>query len=162
VAEGLTPASDRFVIPPPEANIAKAVANLGSLEQLHGAEPLILLTLKASRSARDAWRVVASALGNERAAYPVLLDGGGAPHYPTGEITVRFVQTPSADEVSAFAGRLGLKLARANELAPKQFVFVPLAPAAEFLPDTVERLAAQSGVRSAWANTLSAYRRSDT
>ena len=161
MAEPLEPATDRFVIrvPDPAARIADAVASLGTVEKLGTTEPLYVLTLTAPQPARDAWVAVAKALGGKRAAHPVLIDGDGAPHYPTGEIAVRFEQTPSDADVKAFADAHRLKLVRANELAPKQFVFAAIAPAAEFLPDLVARLAAQTGVRSAWANTLSVYRR---
>ena len=160
MAELLEPATDLFVIRVPAAHIADAVASLGTVEKLGTTEPLYVLTLITPQPARDAWVAVAKALGGKRAAYPVLIDGDGAPHYPTGEITVRFEQTPSDADVNAFANAHRLKLERANEVAPKQFVFAPIAPAAEFLPDLVARLAAQTGVRSAWANTLSNYRRS--
>jgi hypothetical protein len=161
VAERLEPATDRCVIRAPDgaAHLAAALASLGTVEQLVTTEPLHVLTLATPQPAADAWAAVQKALGGKHAAYPVLIDSDGAPHYPTGDITVRFEQTPSAGDVKAFGDAHGLKLARANELAPKQFVYAPVAPAAEFLPDLVARLASQPGVRSAWANTLSVYRR---
>lgn len=159
MAEPLEPATDLFVIHATAARIAQAVAGLGTVEKLGTTEPLYLLKLTAPQPARDAWAAVAKALGGKRAAYPVLIDVDGTPHYPTGEITVRFEQASSDANVDAFASAHRLKLVRANELAPKQFVFSPIASAAEFLPDLIARLAAQSGVSSAWANTLSVYRR---
>jgi hypothetical protein len=161
VAEPLEPATDRFVIRAPDwtGRIPDAVAALGTVEKLGTTEPLYLLKLTARQPARDAWAAVEQALGGKRAAYPALLDGGGSLHYPTGEVTVRFEQTPSLDDLKAFGAEHHLELRRGNEFSHQQFVYAPRDPAAEFLPDLIARLAVQPGVRSAWANTLSAYRR---
>lgn len=161
MTEPLKPANDRCVIRATEnpTLVAEALARFGAMEKLGTTEPLYLLTLASSQTARGVWSAVSKALGGKGAAYPVLIDGDGAPRYPTGEITVRFAQVPSAADLKAFAVEHRLKLERTNELAPLQFVFAPVASSAEFLPDLVARLASQPGVRSAWANTLSAYRR---
>ena len=161
MAETLKPAADQFVLRMPDtaSGVPEAAASLGTVAPLGDTEPLYLLTLAAQRPAREALMKLAKVLTGMQCAYPVLIDSDGAAHYPTGEVTVRFERTPKAAEVQQFAAAQRLVLQRANESAPQQFVYAPAAPAAEFLPDLVARLASQPGVRTAWANTLSRYRR---
>jgi hypothetical protein len=160
MAERLAPAPDRFVVRLTDASAPpKAVTELAvEAKPLGGAAPLYVVQLSAA-SPRDGWAKLSRALGDAGAAYPVLIDIDGAPHYPTGEVTVRFEGKPSANEVAAFAQKHGLRVLRGNELAPQQFVLQPINAEAEFLPDLVARVAAGPGVRSAWANTLSRYSR---
>jgi hypothetical protein len=89
----------------------------------------------------------------------VLYDRDGAPHYPTGEVTVRFAAAQSDAELATFCATHRLRLVRRNAFVAQQFVCEALVAATEFLPDLVARLAAQPGVQRAWANTLSSYRR---
>jgi len=161
MAEVLKPAADQFVLRMPDtaSGVPEAAASLGTVEPLGETEPLYLLTLAAQRPVHEAWTMLAKVLTGAQCAYPVLIDGDGAAHYPNGEVTVRFELTPTAAEVQQFAAGQRLVLQRANEFAPQQFVYSHAAPAAEFLPDLVARLASQPGVRAAWANTLSRYRR---
>ena len=88
---------------------------------------------------------------------PLLRDRDGVAHYPTGEVTVRFVQAPTDDALGAFAKAHRVTLARRNALEPRQAVFAPAAH--EWLPDLVDRLAAAPGVARAWPVTVSRYER---
>jgi hypothetical protein len=92
-------------------------------------------------------------------AAPVLEGPDGSAHLPTGEVTVRFERAPTDVELAAFAVAHSLVLRRRSELAPLQAVFAPLRLADTYLPDLVDSLDKASGVETAWANTLSRYRR---
>ena len=109
-------------------------------------------------SARSNWERLLKDPKVEWAA-PVLEGPDGAAHLPTGEITVRFEASPTDDQLLAFASDHGLVLRRRTELAPQQAVFAPLRLADTYLPDLVDDLDKASGVETAWANTLSRYRR---
>ena len=160
MTEKLEPALDRFVIraAEPSAELPQSVRALGDLQKLPAREPLHELTLKSGPRGESAWLAIAQQLqgGN---VYPVLIDHRGETHYPTGEVTVRFEHTPSADSLRHFGESQGLLLERANPYAPQQFVFVPIHPTQEYLPRLVDRLARLPGVRRAWANTLTRFRR---
>jgi len=161
MAEALEPAADQFVLrlARPSEPLPEAIAKLGHVEAIGPGQQLYLVRAEPHGASRQTWRALSHGLGGDAFAYPVLLDRDGAPHYPTGEVTVRFARTPTPAELDAFAKGQGLRLQRANEFAPQQFVLVPLDPGRDFLPDLVARLCAAPGVRSAWANTLSRYRR---
>jgi len=88
---------------------------------------------------------------------PLLRDRDGVAHYPTGEVTVRFAQTPTDDALGAFAKAHRVALARRNAIEPRQAVFASAAH--EWLPDLVDRLAAAPGVARAWPVTVSRYER---
>jgi hypothetical protein len=105
------------------------------------------------------WAAAARALGGAVELFPVLYDRDGAPHYPTGEVTVRFDEAPSDADLARFCDAQRIRLLRRNTFVAQQVVCAPLSAAADFLPELVARIAAQPGVHRAWANTLSAYRR---
>ena len=112
------------------------------------------------RDAREAWRRLLQEHPDVEWAAPVLEGPDGSAHLPTGEVTVRFETPPSAAELERFARAHGLELRRRNEFAPAQAVFAPCRLPETYLPDLVEDLDRAEGVQSAWANTLSRYRRS--
>jgi hypothetical protein len=159
--EALDPARDEFVLrlPSPAEEAVERARRLGAVERFESTPGLCLLRVAPRGTPREAWRAAARELGGEAALFPVLYDPGGAPHYPTGEVTVRFDAAPSDADLRRFCAAQGLRLLRRNEYAEEQAVCEPVAPAREFLPDLVARLAAEPGVRRAWANTLSRYRR---
>jgi len=161
MAEALEPAADQFVLrlARPSEPLPEAIAKLGHVEAIGPGQPLYLVRVEPHGAIRQSWRTLVHGLGGDAFAYPVLLDRDGAPHYPTGEVTVRFARTPTPAELDAFAKGHRLRLLRANDFAPQQFVLEPLDRAHDFLPDLVARLCAAPGIRSAWANTLSRYRR---
>jgi hypothetical protein len=98
-------------------------------------------------------------LGARATVQPVLLDESGHEQYPTGEISVRFLDAASDQQLKQFAESYGLRLHRRNEYVPEQAVFTPLEPVRRYLPDLVREVASNDGVRAAWANTLAHYRR---
>jgi hypothetical protein len=161
MAETLEPARERFVIRAADraAVLPPALLALGDIEPLPADRAFHVLRVKTGQTGEPAWKTLIGALGGG-SAYPVLIDRDGAEHYPTGEVTVRFEKKPSPDALTAFAHEQELRLVRANEFAPQQFVVAPLDPSKEYLPRLVARLSAYPSVRAAWANTLSRYRRS--
>jgi hypothetical protein len=160
MAEKLVPAPERFVIRTADrdAPVSNEVRALGDVEPLTPNQALHVLSMKTGQTGERAWKALTGALGGG-SAYPVLIDGDGAEHYPTGEVTVRFEEKPSPALLESLARDQQVELVRENEFAPQQFVVVSRDPNKEYLPRLVERLSGYPGVRSAWANTLSRYRR---
>lgn len=160
--EALAPSPDEFVIrAAPSDSVAARARTLGSLEPLDTSPPLCVLRIEADATSRDTWVVALRTLGENTPMFPVLYDRDRSPHYPTGEVTIRFESVPTDAELRRFCASQRLQLLRRNEFATRQVVCEPIASPREFLPDLVERLAAQPGVRAAWANTLSRFRRSE-
>ncbi len=159
--ETLRPSSEEFVLraaPGEKATLARA-KRLGPVERLGSARDLCLLIVPQQATPEASWAAVSEAMGGDVALFPVLYDRDGAPHYPNGEVTVRFAAAQSDADITKFCAAHRLRLVRRNAFVAQQFVCEALAAAAEFLPDLVTRLAAQPGVQRAWANTLSNYRR---
>jgi hypothetical protein len=154
-----SPSSHLFVVKAQDQTAAaQRLSGLGRVQPLVGARAL-LLTLPATGDARSVWNRAREAVGSAGTVQPVLLDEEGGPHYPTGEVSVRFLEAPGEEELKRFAARHDLRLVRRNEFVPQQAVFQPLDGSGSYLPDLVERLEREAGTRTAWANTLSQYRR---
>jgi hypothetical protein len=120
----------------------------------------------AARSAADgAWTLVDApsqtwvlrTRGARPTMLPVLRDRDGVPHYPTGEVTVRFAEALDDAALQAFATAQRVTLERRNALEPRQATFAATEP--EWLPDLVDRLAAAPGATRAWPVTVSRYER---
>jgi hypothetical protein len=159
--ETLDPALDEFVLRV-VASVQDALARarrLGTVERLESAPQLYLLRMTPEKTPRESWQCAVRELGDELPVFPVLYDRDGAPHYPTGEVTVRFEVPPAEPDLRRFCDEQRLRLLRRNEFVAQQVVCEPVDAAREFLPDVIARVTAQSGVRRAWANTLSRYRR---
>ena len=159
--ETLRPSSEEFVLratPAEKATLARA-KRLGPVERLGSARDLCLLIVPQQATPEASWAAVSKAMGEDVALFPVLYDRDGAPHYPNGEVTVRFDAAQSDSDIARFCATHRLRLVRRNAFMAQQFVCEALVADAEFLPDLVARLAAQPGVHRAWANTLSNYRR---
>lgn len=90
---------------------------------------------------------------------PLVLDEADEQHLPTGDVTVRFRQPPSDEELERFAGTHRLELRRRNEFVPVQASFRPRDLRRTYLPDLVTQLVAEGDVSKAWLNTRSRYRR---
>ena len=154
-----SPSSHLFVVHAQDRNAAaQRLSVLGQVQPLAGAGAL-LLTLPAVGDARSVWSRAREAIGPAGTVQPVLLDEDGGPHYPTGEVSVRFLEAPDEEELRRFAARHGLRLVRRNEFVPQQAVFQPLDSSGSYLPELVEKLEGEEGTRAAWANTLSQYQR---
>ncbi|HEY0514028.1 MAG TPA: hypothetical protein VGH73_19120 [Thermoanaerobaculia bacterium] len=156
-----SPSSHLFVVHPnPEERpaLSRRMTASGRLQPLEGTDAL-LLSLPADRAAKPAWDHAREIVGAAGTVQPVLLDQEGEPHYPTGEISVRFAEALGDQELQRFAAEHGLRLLRRNEFVSQQAVFQPLDASGGYLPEIVERLEREEGIRAAWANTLSRYRR---
>jgi hypothetical protein len=116
-------------------------------------------TTASSGDPRRTWEQLVQDPEIEWAA-PVMEGEDGSHHFPTGEVTVRFEHAPTDAQLKAFAEARQLVLKRRNEFAPQQAVFAPLHLGETYLPDLVDDLDKAKGVQTAWANTLSSYRRS--
>ena len=79
------------------------------------------------------------------------------PAIPTGEITVRFRETPDEKQLQRFASGYGLRLLRRNEFVPQQAVFQP-ADRSD-LPALVRTIEGDGSTKAVWLNTLSRYTR---
>ena len=161
MAEKLTPSSDQFVVrvkTSARPAAARRLASVGTVEELQGGDALLIRAGKTGKG-RSAWDAVKRAAGAGATVQPVLLDADGQPHFPTGEISVRFEKAPSDDQLQQFAAAHGLRLRDRNELAPQQAVFLPAEATDGYLPDLVNELANEDGTKAAWANTQSRYRR---
>lgn len=76
---------------------------------------------------------------------------------PTGEITVRFRETPDEQQLQRFAAGHRLRLLRRNEFVPQQAVFQP-ADRSD-LPSLVRTIEEDGNTKAVWLNTLSRYTR---
>jgi hypothetical protein len=156
-----SPSNHLFVvrIRPEERSSAERLAMLGRVQPLEGMDAL-LLSLPSDREApRAAWRQAQEIVGNAGSVQPVLVDEEGEPHYPTGEISIRFRDALGDDELRRFAARHKLRLLRRNEFVPQQAVFEPLSSSSSYLPEIVQEIGRQGAAKAVWANTLSLYQR---
>ena len=152
--ETLKPSPNELVVRKP----AQRPGEAGEWELVDRASDTWLLRTSATH-ARDGWHRATQALKPHEWPLPVLRDADGVAHYPTGEVTVRFVEVPTDPALSRFARSQGVTLIRRNALEPRQAVFIPSPPAREWLFDLIDRLAAAPGIARVWANTESLYRR---
>lgn len=160
-----SPSDHLFVVrvdPQAQAGASRRLASLGRLQPLEGIEgsDVLLLSLTATPApSRSAWRQAQDILGRAGSVQPVLIDEAGEPHYPTGEISVRFKAAPDEEALNRFAADHSLRLLRRNELVREQAVFKPLDTAGSYLPDLVRSIEGEGIAKAVWANTLSRYRR---
>jgi hypothetical protein len=136
----------------------RTFASRAAAEELTGG----LFVVRAPHPARDAksaWRALLAQEPDVEWAAPVLLDESGEPHYPTGDVAVRFDHAPSDDELQAFARRHGLGACRRNEFVAAQVSCTPVDSRGIYLPELVTALQRAPGVVAAWASTRSRYRR---
>jgi hypothetical protein len=159
VTETLDPAPGEFVILSASENAVERVRALGSVEKVGAGGSLLVLRRSGAGAPKEIWQEAVRAAGKGTVLLPVLYDRDRTPHYPTGEVTIRFDAAPSDDDVRRFCEAAGLRLRRRNEYAPQQIVCEPADASREYFPDLVDRLAAQPRVKGAWANTMSRYRR---
>ncbi|MDQ3798290.1 MAG: hypothetical protein M3384_02470 [Acidobacteriota bacterium] len=158
------PSSNLFVVRPADdkkSAVASRLESVGAVEKLTGGEDLLLLqTERASSDPEAAWQDIRNALeGTGSSVQPVLLDETGESHYPTGEVTVRFYETPTDEEIEKFAAEHNLRLRNRNRYMSQQVVFDVPAAGKCYLPRLVEEIARLDKVKNAWANTLSYYKR---
>lgn len=123
-------------------------------------EGVILIELKSVAADPHAtWIKLMESLRDADWASPVVLDDSEEAHLPTGDVTVRFREAPSATQLKHFAKAHRLELRRRNEFIDEQVAFRPSDLRGTYLPDLVSRLLTEEGVSKAWLNTKSHYRR---
>lgn len=160
-----SPSSRLFVVhldPRDQPVFSRRLAFLGRVQPLLGSDVLLLSLSGGTEAAKAAWRRVQDVLGTAGTVQPVLLDEDGEPHYPTGELSVRFWQVPGAQELQRFANEHRLRLLRRNEFVPQQVVFELIDSSATFLPELIEQIEKEEGAKAVWANTLSRYQKAQT
>ncbi len=141
--------------------LAGPVPEVEGVEELDAERGLLLLRLRSGkREPRAAWRLAQEIVGDWGTVTPVLVNGEGRKSYTIGTIHVRFRKVPSDADLEAFARAHRLHLVARNRYQPVQASFELLEPRATYLPDAVARLGGARGVRMAWAEVLSVYRRS--
>lgn len=139
---------------------ASRLASLGDLRPLEGNDRLMLLSIApGALDAETAWSRARELLGEAGNVQPVLVDEMGHPHFPTGEISIRFHEAPPDERLQEFAVEHGLRLRDRNEFVPQQAVFRPADPSASYLPKLVEDLAGTKDTKAVWANTLTRFQR---
>lgn len=110
-------------------------------------------------SAANGWHALRLRLGNDFVAIPVLVDEDGQHRYPTGLLTVRFLQTPNDRSIAAFARQYQLSVVRHAKFAKQQVIFKPVFSIDVFLPDLLDAVAGVDGVDAAWLDADSAIQR---
>jgi hypothetical protein len=149
----LAPAGDR-------ERVISQLRSIGEIQDLETDEGLLLINVKkGSSDPRVTWEHISRKIGQSGTVQPVLIDRQGQQHYPTGEVTVRFEQIPTDEELKGFADTHGLRLRNRNRYVPAQAILKPLRPSGVYLPDLVKELSGAENIKSAWANTLSHYER---
>lgn len=134
---------------------------LGRIERLPSFDDRYVLMIDSSNSeAKDDWRKLRSALSGEYDVEPVLLDEEGRLMYPTGKVTVRFVDQLTDDEVERCGQHWGLRGSARNKYISQQVTFHIDQHAAQYLPDLIDMIAQQEGrVQAVWPETISEYKR---
>ncbi len=141
------------------ADVGRRIAEFGSVEELD-ADGLLLLRLGEGEGELDAVRTeILERVDGVEWAEPLLVDEAGASMFPTGDVSVRFRERPSDDDLRRFAEEHGLELRRRNEFVPEQATFAPRERRREALPEKVSTLRRAAEVAEAWTNTASRYHR---
>jgi len=122
-------------------------------------EGSFVIELPDESDPRAAWKRLVDQYGTAAWVSPVVVDESSIPHYPTGDVTVRFRGAVPDEEVQRFAESNGLELRARNEFVPEQASFHPRDPRGTYLPELVEQLQREDAVETAWLNTKSVYRR---
>ena len=141
------------------AETTTQLSALGNLEPLPGSDRMVLEVQGAAVNAKDLWRRVLDAVERVAWAAPVVMDETGAPHYPTGEISIRFRRALTAQELETFTNAHGIRIRSRNEFVPQQVTVEPIEERERYLPEVVEQISAEESGLAAWADTLSEFRR---
>jgi hypothetical protein len=161
MASSQLPSPSEFVVNVPEGGIEDALA-AGSGEVKPGPmldDHTFLVELPSPEDPRTAWRRLVDQFGSATWVSPVVVDDGSVPHYPTGDVTVRFRTPPSNADLEAFAASNGLELNARNEFVAEQASFRPRDRRGTYLPDLVKQLERDDAVGTVWLNTKSVYKR---
>ena len=155
------PSEDALVVRPAGdvARVRTELAAFGEVEDVEASGPPLLRVDTAGGAARNARDRILDQVSAVAWAEPLLVDEQGGEHLPTGEVSVRFHEAPSDEDLATFGERHGLEVRRRNEFVPEQASFAPVDPREAYLPDLVDTVREDPEVSEAWANTLSRYRR---
>ena len=145
---------DRFVVKLRERAMAEDVAEAERLS-----DDAVMVLAPGGRATKEAWQQVVDIYGGAVWVLPVLTDEGGHERYPIGDLTVRFGERLSDEEVRDFASKRSLRVDRRNVYQPAQVVLVPERPRELYLPELCEQLQHEPVVARAWLNTESRYTR---
>ena len=145
------PASRRFVVP---VTGRRGAAPAGEFATESLDDDTMVVTVPSSSPSN--WQEVATATGARWVA-PVLVDDSDHESYPTGQLTVRFHEAPSAAELEEVEREGGVRVVRRNEFVETQVVVEPVDPDHLYLPDLRARLEQRDDVASAWLSTRSRY-----
>jgi hypothetical protein len=138
-----------------EQSLAWEAEGLGHLID----DQTLVIQTPADVDPRESWRRLVEEHPSAAWVSPVLLDDGQIPHYPTGDISVRFMKPPSDEDIEVFSDRNRLEVRSRNEFMPEQVSFRPRDRRATYLPDLVEQIDHEDDVESAWLSTKSVYSR---
>jgi hypothetical protein len=162
MANPCVPSSRQFVVHGPEGandRIARQLPEHAATTTSPDTQSVIVELDDEDKDPRVSWRKLIDDVKDAEWVSPLMFDRDDQPHVPTGEITVRFGQHPSDEDLAAFAKTHGLRLARRNEFVSEQAVFRPRNARETYIPDLVDQICGDSSVASAWQSTKSAYRR---
>ncbi len=109
--------------------------------------------------ARAALLVIRKLLKEDGQAELVIPDDYGNELYPTGTIQVRFVDTPSNENLNALCMDLGLKFIERNEFQPKQAALEAIDKMTNDLEGDIRRLEERPEVSKAWPEVRALYHR---
>src|SRR5689334_7638977 len=99
------------------------LASFGTVEPLNAKDLYLLRVTHSKGDPETTWREVSERLKSADLIQPVLIDERDYPHYPTGEITVRFNEALSDAQLAEFATAHKLRLLRRNEFVAEQAIF---------------------------------------
>jgi hypothetical protein len=161
MAASQLPSSTDFVVNVPEGDVEAALADSRTEAQRREVldEASFVVELPVQTDPRDAWKRLIEQFSPAAWVSPVVVDEGDTPHYPTGDVTVRFTKPLSDGELQRFAEANDLELRSRNEFVAEQASFRPRDLRATYLPDLVARLEDDGDVGMAWLNTKTRYKR---
>lgn len=118
------------------------LSKLGTFESLGKYFDLGLLYVDfPSDDPKETWRQIRDQLGPEFDLIPAFIDDRGNISYPTGLVWVQFIETPTDDELDAYARRWGLRVKARNKYMPDEATFEKLDSAFNtYLPDILESI----------------------
>ena len=138
--------------------VSRRLAQLGAVEEL--AEGLLLLRTQAkTTSPKEIWRRARKLIGEGARVQPALVGESGDQQYPTGQIVIRFHETPTDAHLKKFAKAHELSLLKRNDYVPQQATFQLNEAGVQYLPDLVRKLAQAKNVKSVWPDTLAYFKR---
>jgi hypothetical protein len=155
------PSSTQFVVSPGAGGVdavRRALDDATEVCPLAGTELVAVEWSPQGLGPRARWTDILKRVPDAHWAAPVFVVDAGS-QFPTGGVTVRFRHPPSAAAQRAFAERHELIAARPNEFVPAQVAWQPRDPRRTYLPSLLAALEKDAAIESAWAQTISRYRR---